>query len=407
MVRTASSDALKVLHAIPSISPRYGGPSRAVVEMCRALRGIGVDTLIATTDADGAGRLPVKLGQQILYDEVPTIFFQRQWSEAYKYSRPLAQWLGAHVKDFSVVHIHAVFSHACLAAASACAKDGVPYIVRPLGTLDPWSMKQKRVRKTVFWHLGVRRMLEGAAAIHYTARLEQELAESSLGLKGGDVIPLGVATAARPLRAEKNGFHTHYALGDSPYVLVLSRFHPKKGIELLLRAFLPLIGKPEFAHWKLILAGDGEPAYVDKLQRLVMESQGNGSVIFTGWLEGLQKDATLKHASLLALPSYQENFGLCVLESLACGVPVLISPHVNLAPEIEASGAGWISPLNCEALSATLAEALSNSQAREKRGQAGRELVEQRFTWPAVAAELSSLYGSIVNLRAREHLSLA
>jgi glycosyltransferase involved in cell wall biosynthesis len=392
---------------IPSISPRYGGPSRAVVEMCRALNESGVDSLIATTDADGAGRLTVKLGQQISYSKVPAIFFPRQWSEAYKYSRPLAQWLGEHVRDFDLVHIHAVFSHACLAAANACSKRGVPYIVRPLGTLDPWSMRQKRVRKMLFWHLGVRRMLEEAAVVHYTAQLEQELAESSLGLKGGVVIPLGVETGGQHIPAEKNGFHSQYALGDDPYVLVLSRLHQKKGIELLLEAFLPLVGQPEFAHWKLVLAGDGDRAYVDHLRRLVTESRGNGSVVFTGWLEGLQKAAALEHASLLALPSYQENFGLCILESLACGVPVLISPHVNLAPEIESAGAGWISPLSREMLEETLSEALSDRAAREKRGQAGRELVEQRFTWPAVARQLCSLYDSIATLRTREHLSRA
>jgi glycosyltransferase involved in cell wall biosynthesis len=371
--------------------------------MCRALLESRVDALIVTTNADGEGRLSVKLGRQITYGNAPAIFFPRQWSEAYKYSRPFARWLGAHVGEFDVVHIHAVFSHACLAAASACSKRDVPYIVRPLGTLDPWSMKQKRVRKMLFWHSGVKRMLEGAAVIHYTAQLEQQLVESSLGLKGGVVIPLGVETAPSSIPTEKNGFHTRYALGDDPYVLVLSRLHPKKGIELLLKAFLPLVRKPEFAHWKLVLAGDGEPAYVDKLRRLVRESPSNGNIVFTGWLEGLQKNAALEHASLLALPSYQENFGLCVLESLACGVPVLISTHVNLAPEIESCGAGWISPLSCETLSATLAEALSDHAAREKRGQAGRLMVEQRFTWPAVAGKLSSLYESIINLKTREH----
>src|SRR5205085_1067284 len=140
LVYAESGDSVKVLHVIPSVAPRYGGPSRAVVDMCRALRGGGVDTLIATTDADGEGRLAVELGRHTLFKDVPAIFFSRQWSEAYKYSRPLAHWLDAHVGDFDVVHIHAVFSHACLAAAKACRKRGVPYVVRPLGTLDPWSL---------------------------------------------------------------------------------------------------------------------------------------------------------------------------------------------------------------------------------------------------------------------------
>jgi hypothetical protein len=105
--------------------------------MCRALGSHGVDSLIATTDADGTARLDVETEQLVSYENVAAIFFARQWSEAFKYSRPLARWLGAHVAEFDVVHIHAIFSHACLAAAAACRKQGVPYVVRPLGTLDP------------------------------------------------------------------------------------------------------------------------------------------------------------------------------------------------------------------------------------------------------------------------------
>src|SRR5947208_6786422 len=122
-------DEMRVLHVIPSIALRYGGPSQAILEMCRALRK-QVQLLIATTDADGNSRLPVRLGSPVDYQGVPAIFFSRQCSEAYKYSYPLARWLGANVKRFDVVHVHAVFSHACMAAARICRRHGIPYIVR-------------------------------------------------------------------------------------------------------------------------------------------------------------------------------------------------------------------------------------------------------------------------------------
>jgi glycosyltransferase involved in cell wall biosynthesis len=227
--------------------------------MCHALSERGHDVLIATTDADGAERLPVELGRRTIYQNVPALFCRRQWSEAYKYSHPLARWLEAHVRDFDVVHIHAVFSHACLAAARACRRRGVPYVVRPLGTLDPWSLKQKRFRKLAFWYLGGRPMLTGAAAIHYTTQSEEELVAESFGLKRGAVIPLGVEEQlltlideAEDSVAEVESFDGH------PYALVLSRLHQKKGLELLLPAFLSLVRRPEFAEWRLVLAGDGD-----------------------------------------------------------------------------------------------------------------------------------------------------
>src|SRR5207248_476169 len=101
-------------------------------EMCRALQERGIEPLIATTDADGAGRLPVELGHPLVYKGVLAVFFSRQWSEAFKYSHSLARWVGENVRGFDVVHIHAVFSHACLAAAKACCRHNVPYVVRPL-----------------------------------------------------------------------------------------------------------------------------------------------------------------------------------------------------------------------------------------------------------------------------------
>src|SRR5213079_3046142 len=110
------------------------GPSQAVFEMCRALDEQGVDALVVTTDADGSGRLKVARARPITHRGVPAIFFSRQWSEAFKYSHPLAAWLKHNVGSFDVVHIHAVFSHSSLAAARACRRHSIPYIVRPLGS---------------------------------------------------------------------------------------------------------------------------------------------------------------------------------------------------------------------------------------------------------------------------------
>ena len=111
---------MKILHVIPAIAPRYGGPSQAIIEMCWALQREGTEVLIATTDADGECRLAVGTETQTVYRSVPTVFFRRQLSEAFKYSHYLACWLDKNVDSFDVVHIHAVFSHSSIAAARAC-----------------------------------------------------------------------------------------------------------------------------------------------------------------------------------------------------------------------------------------------------------------------------------------------
>ncbi len=391
---------MHVLHVIPSVAPRYGGPSQAIFAMCRALQELGVEPLIATTDADGDGRLPVALGRLLSYNEVPSVFFCRQWSEAFKYSHPLARWVHRHIKAYDVVHIHAVFSHACLAAAKACNRYGVPYVVRPLGTLDPWSLRQKHLRKRLLWHVGGRAMLQKAAAVHYTTIEEQRLAEESLGLKRGVAIPLGVDAKLLETPPGAGSFRCRYpSLGRDPYILVLCRLHPKKGLELFLEVFLEITRREEFRPWRLVVAGTGEVGYVASLKRLVQVKGGADRVLFPGWLAGDEKVSALREGALLALPSHQENFGLSLVEAMACGMPVLLSPQVNLAEEIQAVEAGWVVPLERRALLEVLAKALREDHERVQRGQAGRELVRRRFLWSAVAVELATLYGAIMQKR--------
>lgn len=388
---------MKVLHVIPAVAPRYGGPSRAVLETARAIQQQGMQSLIVTTDADGPGRLPVTVGTPVTYKGVSVLFFTRQWSESFKYSHALAAWLDGNVHRFDVVHIHAIFSHACVAAARACLRHGVPYVVRPLGTLDPWSLGQKRLRKRLLWYLGAKRAFEGAAAVHYTAAQEQRLAEGFAGAGRGVVIPLGVDDELLEATSTTSSFRdSHSPLSKSPYVLVLGRLHPKKGLEQLLDVFLDLTGEQAFSGWRLVVAGDGAPEYVRRLQRLAEERHGEGRVVFTGWLDGAERVSALREAGLVALVSHQENFGLSVVEAMACGVPVLVSRHVNLAEEIEAGGAGWVTALDRGTLLKTLRRVLGADDEWARRGRAGRELVRRRFVWPAVAAELAKLYQSIV-----------
>jgi glycosyltransferase involved in cell wall biosynthesis len=394
--------------------------------MCRALMAQGLDVLLATTDHGmnvSSSEFPVpgsnptevttpqssptrnsKLETRNSYKGVPTVIFPQQAGESFKYSRPFAAWLNANVSTFDLVHIHAVFNHACIAAARACRKNGVPYIVRPLGTLDPWSMEQKSLRKKVFWHSGIKRMLTKAAAIHYTATAEKEAVETSLHLNHGFVVSLGVEPQPMPDPGAPQRLAEYFpSLQGRPYILVLSRLHPKKALELLINSFLSLVRRPEFSQWRLVIAGDGSSEYVSRLKLLVKEKDGEEFVVFTGWLQHEMKAVALSNAELLALTSHQENFGLCVAEAMSAGVAVLVSPQVNLAPEIESSGSGWVTSLDAE-LQETLEEAMRNKAERTVRGRAGRDYAVRHFAWTTIASELASRYNQIIEHSTTSHL---
>jgi glycosyltransferase involved in cell wall biosynthesis len=360
--------------------------------MVHSLREVGTDAGIAATSADGRDSLNVEHGMWVDFRGVPAIFFRRDWSESFKYSGALAAWLRSHVKEFDAVHIHAVFSHSSLAASTAARAANVPYIVRPLGSLDPWSMRQKWPLKALLWRGACRSMLTHASAVHYTSTQEQDLAESSLNLRRGVVIPLGVNSEFSEWQATPADMDRQRK--QDPYVLFLGRLHPKKGLELLIPAFARATEDAARSNWQLILAGDGDPAYVARLRLLASEA-GTERITFAGWVNGDTKRSLLSNAWLVALTSYQENFGLSVAEAMASGVPVLVSEHVNLATEIRRAGAGWVSRLEIGALAEILDGAL-DEEARADKASAAAEFAKQ-YRWPAIAQRLLELYAQVIH----------
>lgn len=380
---------MRVLHVIPAMSPKYGGPSHALIPMCRALIRRGIKVQIASTDAEPSGRMVIE-NQEGRYKGVPVVSFKKQWSEAFKYSRGLSRWLRQHVSGYDVVHIHGVFSHASYSAAKACRQTATPYIIRPLGNLETGSLAQKALKKRLFLRLGGNAMLRDAAAVHYVSQTEKELSERALRINHGVVIPLGInVTASDSFRAGSKPYDSR-----GPYVLVLSRLLPSKGIDVLLDAFLAARHHKGLGHWRLVLAGDGPVEFVSSLKKRIQADRAEDHVTLCGWLDGESKERALAQASLVALPSRRDSFGFCVVEAIAHGVPVLVSPDVGLASEIESAGAGWVSPVGAESLCTTLTDTLSNDRELRKRGDAGRTLAA-KFDWSTVAEELIRLYDSV------------
>ena len=376
---------MRVLHVIPSVAPRDGGPSQAVVAMCAALRALEIDARIAATDADGPHALPVTLNAPTEWKGVPALFFRRNATVSFKYSRGLASWLHRHVGDFDVVHVHAVLSHAPLAAAAACRA-------------------HKAWRKRVLMLAAGHRALDRAAAIHCTSAGEA----GDLRAQGYDnttVIPLGVDV---PVDLEEYRVQPHGGTGrvadTSPYVLSLSRLDPKKNLETLIRAFAearPHAGPP----WRLVVAGDGDPQYAAALREAARKADVEAHVDFVGWVDGAGKQALLGGASLFALPSHHENFGIAVLEAAAYGVPSVVSRGVQLGDSLESAGAAWLTGSDLTSFGAALTAAISDADERARRAVLARTVAE-RFSWQRVATQLVALYTAVrqgVGLEASRH----
>jgi glycosyltransferase involved in cell wall biosynthesis len=351
--------------------------------MCRALEAVGVRSMIATTDADGQDHLQVSCGVPTTHEGVPAIFFERVGPDSFKWARGMGRWLRTHVGEYDLVHIHGVMSFACLAAARACRRAGVPYLIRPLGTLDPWSLGRHAWRKRLLLAAAGRSVLLGSAAIHFTSEDERLRAQRALSwLPPGIVVPLGIedATFVDGRVPESK---------ELPYVLAMSRLDRKKGIDLLIRAFHEAAaGLPD---WRLVIAGDGSPEYVSELKQLAATGPAASRITFCGWLDGEARRTWLHGATVFALPSCQENFGIAVVEAMAAGVAVLVTPSVAFHRQIREVGAGWV----CERddVARTLSDIVVDPRAAAMRGHLARQFADQ-FRWTRVATALAAVYGT-------------
>lgn len=383
--------SLKVLHVIPSVAPSRGGPSVIIRTMTRGLSEAGLEVHIATTDDNGHGRLTVPHGVPLVQQGVTYWYFRRQ-THFYQFSWPLSRWLSRHMESYDLAHIHALFSYASIPAAYAARRWTVPYIIRPLGTLNRWGMQNRRRRlKKLSFHLIERRILAGAAGIHYTSEQER-LEASELGINGrSTIVPLGVELGpieALPSRGWLRARAPH--LAQHILMLFLSRLDRKKGLDLLLRSFA--LVRTRRSDVTLVVAGSGEPGFEASLRQEAAALGIADNVFWAGFLAGQEKVAALADADLFVLPSYSENFGVSVVEAMASGLPVVVSDRVGIHREVASTGAGIVVPCDVEALADATLTLIADSGLRHQLGQRGRCLAYERFSVQAMTAALIEMY---------------
>ena len=381
---------MRVLHVIPSLSPSRGGPSYALPVLTQHLAALGVDVDVATTDDDGAGRVPGVAGTRSVVDGVTTRYFARQ-VRFYTCSWPLRSWLASNVGGFDLLHIHALFSYPATVAAFEATRGHVPYVIRPLGTLNRWGMQnRRRLLKGLSLRLIERRMLTHASATHYTSQQER-LEADSLGLgTPAFVIPLGIELP--PCAGDE------ISRGErSPTLLFLGRLDPKKGLDLLLRAFARVHASVPDA--RLTIAGSGDGEYVADLRALAHRLGIAAAVEWPGFLEGAAKQKAFDTAMLFVLPSHSENFGVAPVEAMAAGLPVILTPTVGVAPDVERCEAGIIVPPEPTDLGAAIERLLRNPAEARAMGGRARRLAEERFSAPAAARHVLDLYDFVLKQR--------
>jgi glycosyltransferase involved in cell wall biosynthesis len=379
---------VKILHVISSLSPSTGGPPEALRHLTRAYGEVGVEVEIATQDDPSA--------QYLTNFSVP-VHATGARSSTYAYSRELLDWLKRNVGRFDGVIINGIWTYHGLAAAIA-ARGRVPYVVFTHGMLDPWFKRQypaKHVKKYLYWPAQYW-VLHNAERVMFTSTLERDLAPQSFWPNHWKsfVVPYGTGEPPTNIEAQAEAWFGRVPeLRGRRYLLFLSRIHEKKGCDLLIEAFARVA--PKYPEVDLVIAGPDQVGLQAKLQKQAEELGIASRVHWPGLLTGDAKWGAVRNCEAFILPSHQENFGVVVAESLACGRPVLISNQVNIWPEIEQEGVGLVAPDTLagteELISRWLALPAADGDAMIARTS---EVFRRRYSMRSCAAAIKELFSS-------------
>lgn len=389
---------MKILHIIPSVASVRGGPSKAVLETVKALLNLGVEAEILTTNDNGDDLLDVPLYELIEYKQVPIQFFPRfsppiNSIREFAFSTQIATWLWRNISKYDLLHVHAIFSYTSTVAMAIARFKGIPYIVRPLGQLNKWSLQQSAHKKQIYLKLIERANLKHSWAIHLTSQQEQqEVSSLSLGapsfvLPHGLSIPLPIPNARHRLRKLLN------VPDDEPIILFLSRLHPKKGLDYL----IPALGKVTDHRFTFVLAGSGSKEYEAEIESCLCSNNIRDRTYLTGFVTGELKNLLIQGSNLFALTSHAENFGIAVLEALAVGVPVLLTSGVALASVVQQHQLGYVTQLDVSAIASAIEYYLTHPQAVKDMSDRARQLIMEQYTWDSIAQEMFLVYQKITN----------
>lgn len=379
---------MNITHYFHRLRLEGGGPVRGVLDLSAALHARGHRVAIVTCDAadapdewkrdDGSTPRVVTLPPAGLPGGL--------------FTPPQARRLGDALQGSDVVHLHGVWTPSNTQVASACRRAGIPYVWSIRGTLDDWCMGERTLKKRLFLAAGASRALAGAAAIHLTAEDELRQAGRWFPRELGVVIPnLLDLEPFRSLPGPGLAREQFPQIDPArPTVLFLSRVHYKKGVPLLIDAAADLIASG--TDLTLLIAGNGEDAYLDRLRAHVARRGVESRVHLIGFVSGTLKLSLYQAADLFVLPTSQENFGFVLFESLACGTPLVTTRGVDTWPELVESGGGVIVDASSGEIAGAARDLLADHDRLRAMGESGRRWLFERLEPGAILARFEAMY---------------
>ncbi|MEL6495731.1 MAG: glycosyltransferase [Cyanobacteria bacterium J06623_7] len=385
---------MKVLHVIPSLSPALGGPTQVALQTVKALRTQGIEAEIVTTNHNRATLADLSSTTPVEYEDVPVWFLPvTSTLKEYFFSTRLTKWLWKHTANYDLLDNHYLFSYAPTCAAAIARRQKIPYTVRTQGQLTPWALKQSRWKKRLYTLAIEYHNLHQAAAIHCTTQQEAIDLRNFGIITPAITLPLGIELTT-PIPDATRKLREQFEIPcDRQIILFLSRLHPKKRPDMLIKAFQQLADSNPLYH--LVMAGSGDSAYEQYLQQLAEKYDLGDRITFTGFVTGYSKNLLLQGADIFVLPSYSENFGIAVAEAMASGLPVIITSGVQISNDIAAANAGIVVNSQPELVNA-IRQLLESTTIRSRLAKNAVKLTQDKYSWDIIARQLIEHYRQVV-----------
>lgn len=334
----------KLLRVISSMNPKTGGPSQGIRNLNPLIAENFCQVEVVCLDEEDEN---YRLEDKFVIHKVG------KGKTSFQYNPKLYSWLKDNLGNYDFVSVHGIWqyhNYAVYKAIKTLKKNNQrtpKVVIMAHGMLDPYfqkatTRKWKALRNELVWHLTEKRAINAADALFFTCEEELLLARTTFkGYHPKKEINVGYGIQKPPLfRVEmKAAFEQKCPeLQTKKYWLFISRIDPKKGVDLLIDAY----NKLTFANHELpdlVIAGPVDSVYA---QQMIKKANRNPQIHFPGMLTGDSKWGAFYGCEAYLLPSHQENFGIAIVEAMACRKPVLITKNINIWCEIEAGKGGWI-----------------------------------------------------------------
>lgn len=398
---------MNILHIVDKMDPERGGVCQAIRTIIEGLSVMDIQNEVLCLD-DPA--------EDFIKKDTFKTHALGPSTNRWTYSSKLKPWLGRHLPEFDIIISHGLWQYPGYAGFKAWRKVKTKYkleskfYVMPHGMLDPYfqnaaSRKLKAIRNTLYWRFIESRIVNQADGVLFTCAEEERLAAKPFDpYSPKQTFVVGLGVQAPPLFTSSMTaalLEKYPQFKERPYILFLSRIHEKKGADLLIKAYANLFrrssGNRDVVFPMLMIAGPGlDTPYGRQLRQLLKkEKLPEEAIRFVGMLEGELKWGAFYHCEAFILPSHQENYGIAVVEALACGKPVLISNQVNIWKEIATAGAALVADINLEGIETILSQWIELSESdRSKMGKMARNTFLEYFT---VSSATQKLAKAIIN----------